>query len=590
MRATMTLRYYRRLLALTLSVTLLAGCQLEGGFQGTPTLAPEQSEPAPLSPAPVAGWRIGITDEPADLFPYSDQREAGPLLMLLYPPPLLAFGDGYRAGEILQELPTFENGGVVSETVQVNLDATGAITTTATGVTTEAVQIVVTYRWREDLTWSDGAPLTAGDSLYAYELARQSVATSEVARKLDLTARYEALDDHTTRAYLQPARGGLREPDYLLSVWLPLPRHALEDVPPAEVRARLAQEPISYGPYTLQSREPGRIVLARRAGAPASYPERIEFHVLAGLAELRDELLAGRIDVGVTEKVVAEQFPFIEQDQAKEMLQLLSAPGPVWEHLDFNLDLAPFDDPRVRQGIAHALNREAMAAELFGGHAPVFNSWIGPDSWASAEGQLNAYPYDPARARQLLEEAGLVDYDGDGMRELAPGSVFTATLLTSADTPLREELVRRALADLHEVGISLTTELLPVSELYNRAGPLFHREFELALFGSLRMPDPDGAVLWSCAAIPTSQNGWSNNNFAGWCNLDADRVLREATTILDRDQRRAAYVRHQQLFAEALPSIPLLARPVVILAAPGVRGLQPDGFVPITWNLQAWKR
>ena len=89
---------------------------------------------------------------------------------------------------------------------------------------------------------------------------------------------------------------------------------------------------------------------------------------------------------------------------------------------------------------------------------------------------------------------------------------------------------------------------------------------------------------------PSEQNGWTGDNFAGWCFRDANRAIREAVTTLDPQQRKAAYLRQQQLWSQELPSLPLFQRLSLALVAPGVRGPQPDPLAPITWNIAAWKR
>ncbi|GIV96141.1 MAG: ABC transporter substrate-binding protein [Herpetosiphonaceae bacterium] len=584
----------QRPLALLLLVCLLSSCRPGDTAQPSPQ---PSATPAPTIQPVLKTWRIGLSEAPIDLYPYSGQSAAAPILALLYPPPVLPVSGGalqgvepalpYTSTGVLTRLPTIANGGVITQTTTVFLDATGAVTTTPTEITTEVIQLVVTYHWNPSLRWSDGQPVTAEDSVFAYNVARASTPTPETVRRLELTARYEAVDTHTTRAYLPP---GLSAPDYLLTAWLPLPRHTLGDIPATKVRERLAWAPLGYGPYILARSQPGELILSRRPDASTAYPDQVSFHFFADLASLRTEVLAGRVDVAISHLFEPDQLPFLSQDQQTKALQVLSVPGPVWEHLDINIDIRPFDDPRVRQALALGMNRTGLVKDLFDNHAQVMDSWIGPDSWAYPTEGLSIYPYDPEQAKRLLDEAGLIDTDGDGIRELESGQPFSATLLTSSGTPLREEIARRFQADMQALGLRVTVKLLPTEALYSQEGPLFRRQFTLALFGWLRAADPDGAVLWGCLAVPGSLNAWSGNNFAGWCDLAADQALREATTTLDGALRRAAYNHHQRRFTVALPVIPLFARPIVILALPDVRGLRPDAFAPLVWNIHQWRR
>jgi peptide/nickel transport system substrate-binding protein len=133
-------------------------------------------------------------------------------------------------------------------------------------------------------------------------------------------------------------------------------------------------------------------------------------------------------------------------------------------------------------------------------------------------------------------------------------------------------------------------QTLPPDQLFSPDGPLFQRQFDMALFGWSASSDPGGLLLWSCAAIPSPDNEFTGDNFAGWCVRDGNRAIREAVTSLDPTQRKAAYLRQQQLWTDNLPVLPLFQRLTVVMAAPGVRGLHPDALAPITWNIGSWER
>ena len=131
---------------------------------------------------------------------------------------------------------------------------------------------------------------------------------------------------------------------------------------------------------------------------------------------------------------------------------------------------------------------------------------------------------------------------------------------------------------------------LPSDEIFGLDGPLFQRQFDMVLFGWLARPDPGGAELWSCAAVPSPENNFSGDNFSGWCMRDANRAIREAVTSLDPAQRHDAYARQQQLWTQELPALPLFQRLSVVVIALEVRGPRPDALAPITWNISEWQR
>ncbi len=582
-----------------LLMLVLAACEIEGGVPppetpGTiaqPTLA---TSPEPTNAPRAMGFRVGLLDTPSDLLPYhtdaGDRRITAPISALLFPEPLLPLNYAYTTTGVLERMPTFENGDVELRSVDVYLDAAGTITTTETETITQVEQLVVTYHWNPELRWSDGTPVTAADSLFAYELAQTVPLGEEASNRLVLLERYEQVDEHTTRAFLKP---DFMHPFYFLTFWTPLPRHLLADLPAEELlQSEFARRPVGYGPYIVERRDQDGIRLQRNPyyfGEPPA-AEVVSFAFLPGMDTLRSSVLSGSLDVAVADRIAPEQFAFLDRDAARDLLAVTYTPGPIWEHLDFNLDTPLLQDIRVRRAIAQGLDRQALVDTLFAGNVPVLDSWILPEQSAAAPtDRLTRYPYDPEEAQRLLDEVGLTDSDGDGIRERA-GEPVTLELLTTDGAPLRDQVAERFTADMTALGIRVTVRALPVQELYSRDGPLFRREFQVAQFAWIASVDPGGLALWSCTAVPTENNSWTGNNFAGWCFREADQAIRTANTSLDQAERREAYVRQQELFTQEIPVVPLFQRLVVTISNPNLAGLEPDPIAPITWNIGEWKR
>lgn len=609
---------------LLLVVIALAGCEIQGGVArptsvaSVPTAAPAAS-PEPAAPtaeaapagdpaatpatatapseSPVVdagGVRIGLLTDPGDLLPYhddsADERVTAPISQLIFPAPLLALGYTYTTTGVLTQVPSLENGDVTVSPVDVFLDQTGAITSTATEVVTQVQQISVVFRWNPDLSWSDGEPVTAADSLFAYELARTVNLGQETLSKLDLLERYEQVDEHTTRAVLKP---DFIDPAYLTTYFTPLPRHLLEARDPAELRSgEYALLPVGYGPFAVERREQGSLRLARNPhyAGPVGPIETVSFIFRDDLDLLRSSVAGGSLDVAALDQPLPEALATIRADGASGALQVSAVASPIWEHLDFNLDVPVLQDIRVRRALAQAVNREAMVADLLGGYGAVLDSWIVPGQWAAAPAdQLTRYPYSPDEARRLLDEAGIVDSNGDGLRE-AGGQPLTLSLVTTQGSPLRLAVAQRIRDDLAAIGVGLSLQEVPTAGLYSSEGPLFRRTFQLALFAWIAGPDPRGWERWSCAGVPNPGNGWTGNNFPGWCFFEADRAIRVATTSLSREERAAAYLRQQQLFTQEIPVLPLFQRVDLVLASPTLDGVGADPTAPFTWNIATWTR
>jgi peptide/nickel transport system substrate-binding protein len=310
-----------------------------------------------------------------------------------------------------------------------------------------------------------------------------------------------------------------------------------------------------------------------------------------GVDLLRGGVVNDNLDVGASDRIPIDQFSFLDRDSANALFQVHYLPSPIWTHIDFNLDVPLLQDIRVRRAIALGTNRQAMVDALFNGYSPVLDSWVLPGQpEAAPPDQITRYGYSPDEARKLLDESGYADPDGDGIRASPDGVTLTLQLVTIENNQILQETARRFREDMKAIGIAIDVHSLPADQLFDPSGPLFQRQFQLALFAWIAGPDPGGLPLWSCQAVPSEENGWTGDNFAGWCFRDADRAIRSAVTALDPAERAAAYLRQQQLWTQELPVLPLFQRLSLVLVAPGVQGPQPDPLAPITWNIASWRR
>jgi peptide/nickel transport system substrate-binding protein len=377
-----------------------------------------------------------------------------------------------------------------------------------------------------------------------------------------------------------------------LSYWTPLPKHLLQDVPPAEIRdSAFAKKPVGYGPYMLESRSSNEIRFVRHPYFFGTIPavNHVSLTQMSGVDMIRANLANDNLDVAVTDRVAIDQYAFIDQD-ARAGMPVTYYRSPVWEHIDFNLDIQTLQDIRVRRALAYGFNRNGLADTLFGGRSPMLNSWILPEQHGAAPAdQLSTYEYAPDTANALLDEAGYGKWS-DGVRVSKQGITLTLNLITTTGSPLRQEIAERFKSDMKEVGVDIAITYMPPDEIFAPSGPLFLRQFDLALFAWIASPDPAGLPLWSCASVPSDTNGHIGNNFAGWCMRDADFAVKTAATSLDKAVQKEQYLLQQQLFTKELPSLPLFQRLGVALMNANVTGVTPDALAPITWNIAEWKR
>jgi peptide/nickel transport system substrate-binding protein len=585
-------RFIPSLIAL-LALILLAGCKLVTDVPPASPSAPTATpEPTPTV-VEKRVLRIGLVAEPPDLLPYhsnpTDERLTAALTELLFPSPMLAVDFKLQSTGVLTRLPDFANGDVVTKTVTVFRDELGRITDTPTATTDEVTQVSVTFHWNPRLRWADGTPVTAADSVFAYELAQRIDLGQAANSRLAMIERYEQVDEYTTRAVLRP---DVTDPAFITSYWVPLPRHLLATRDPQQItKSEFVRRPLSYGPYMVSSFEGGTLELVRNPyywGEPAPF-DTIIVAFRSDPVQLLELVRGGGIDLAFIEQPTPALLGELLQAADRQELQMSTSPNAIWEHLDFNLDIPLLQDIRVRRAIAYAINRDRIVKELLGGQSHVLESWILPGQLGEPPlDQITRYPYNPDEARRLLDEANLLDTDGDGWREYE-GLPLLLSLVTTANSPLREAVAEQIVADLAQVGVQIEVAPLPPTELYSVDGPLYQRTFQLALFGWIAGFHPRGWELWSCAGVPDEANNWTGNNFAGWCFFEANEAINTATTSLDPSEQVTAYIRQQQLFTQELPVLPLFQRIDVLIARPGLTGWQLDPTAPFTWNISSWR-
>jgi peptide/nickel transport system substrate-binding protein len=571
-----------------------------------PTVTPVRVDTPTPTPTPKTSTAIIVglfhDHEPDTLWPFGNPTDKQMLVQhAVMEPPMTTLDYEYQA-VLFEKVPLLENGGAVITDVQVPIDpATGAITVTDTGVYTPAQQLEVTFLLRPDLFWSDGTPMTAGDSVFGFNVACAPGLGSARGSRCANIETYEALDDSTIRVVFQP---NVLEMDYFTYYWDFLPEHAWGRYTPEEmvtveqIARRLSP---SYGPYMIEEWTPGEsIILVRNPyytfhGEGYPVVDKLIFKFVPDSYSLLSQLLAGQIDL-VEQHGLSDLDPELLQSlEENGLLRLYPQPSRVWEHIDMNLsdpdDLSQphplFSDLAVRQAIAYGTNREQMAEEIFMGEVLVMNSWISPEHWAYAGDEaLTLYPYDPARAGELLEEAGWILAD-DGFR-YKDGVRLETSLHILAGQPHRERIAQFFQADMGLLGMVVNVVRVPEAEWYGETSPLSRRDFDLVEFAWIPGLEPNGQVSYSCDQIPSEENNWRGQNYMGWCNGTTTAALSSAAREISRDQRAEYYRIAQEEFTEDLPSLPLFSQLDLYAVAPEFRNLRLNSTELMTWNCWEW--
>ncbi len=424
--------------------------------------------------------------------------------------------------------------------------------------------LTYTFRLRHDVRWQDGTALTAADVVFTIE-AIQDADYQGVPHLAELwqNVQVEKIDDYTVQFTLpEPFTPFL---DYT-TIGL-LPYHVLKDVPARLLPMnRFSFAPVGSGPFRVEVVSARKAVLSANPYfyGPKPYLTRLEFKFYPDYESLFSAYERGEIE-GIS-YVRPEDLPKI---RGTGKLTLFSArlSGYAVVLLNLNNSTAPFfGDKEVRQALLYALDRQKIIDHVLAGQGLVAHSPIMPDSWAYFS-RLKHYCYDPAQASELLDEAGWVDADGDGVRENEDGRPLEFSLLTN-DDPTRVKIVEEIARQWMEVGVRANPQKVGISGLVRDF--LRPRRFEAALieWGELP-PDPDPYPMWH-----STQTEGEGQNYSGFAHSQADEIMEEGRRIPDQARRIELYHRFQEIFAEQVPSL-LLYYPVYNYAVDNVvKGIQ----------------
>jgi len=615
------------LVLLAIAASLLSGCLPPTGTVESPE-PPQSAVPSPPPAEPTESFTtltVCQDTEPETLYLYGGSSTARNILEAIYDGPIDHRSYAFQP-VILETLPSLEEGDAYFDTTTVQegdlvvdvtgqpvelatgtqvfashtcLDATNAdCVTTFTDTPIEMEQMVVYWQILEGVAWSDGEPVTADDSVYSYELACDpDTPTSKYL--CDRTDSYTAAGERTT---VWTGIPGYVDDLYFLNFFSPLPQHLWKeqlDATAADLLARpeSTQEPIGWGPFVITEWVQGEhVTLERnpayfRTGEGLPRADRVIFRFASDANELVMMLLAGQCDIGLISGDDTTLTPLLVSGQEQGLLSLIAtSSSDTWEHLEFGIDPARtynrpdfFGDTRTRQAIAYCVDRQTIADEATFGMGEVADSYVPPEHPLYAGSQLTRWDHDPAAGQALLEEVGWMDKDGDGWVEAREvdgvtfKTPFRVNLLTVQGDSQQETVARIIRSNLADCGIQVDLEYVPSWDFFadGPAGPLFGRQFDLALFAWYNDAEPP-CDLYTSDQIPDDED-WGLPNAAGFSNEEYDTACRAARAALPGTyEHTRSHTEAQQIFSEQLPALPLFWRPRTAITRPGVEGFALD--------------
>ena len=514
-----------------------------------PSPAGQVSPAAPIAPAPKTGGTLvfAVTQDIDTLNPLLQAYNVSGLVSDAVYDPLVRLGaDGQYHAALAVRVPTLENGGVSRDS------------------------LTYTFKLHPDVKFHDGHPLTCQDVQYTWTAGRDPKVRVMFREEFTAVEEVTCRDDYTVVFRLPRPYPPLLNAVAKYGI---LPKHlyAQGDMNTSELNSR----PVGSGPFLFREYVSGsHVVLERNPGFSRGRPnlDRVIVKIVLDENALLAQVERGEVDIWW--RVGASKAPII-RDLKDWSLISLPVLGQVLLYWNASKD-PRLADKRLRQAIASALDGHAIIKLVYLGYGqPNPASPLVPTHWLFNR-QARSYPYDPPRARAMLEEAGWRP-GGDGIRT-KDGQRLAFSLTVAGEDHLKvAELVA---SELKQVGIEVRIRPGTSATIYRERQ---EGRFELGI-GRYGQPfETDLRFLLATGAT---------DNVSKWSNAEADRVMEQAAGTVDPERRRQLYGRLQELFAEELPYLPLLQSVNLYAVKRRVHNYRPNPYllngISDFWNASEW--
>jgi len=297
-------------------------------------------------------------------------------------------------------------------------------------------------------------------------------------------------------------------------------------------------------------------------GAPKL--QTVQVRVISEMNSLQSNLLSGVVDIApMPTSLSPDAIKGLEQNPN---LQVKAFQGSNLVLLTLNTSSAPLDNVKVRQAIAYAVNRESLIKNLLLNFGKLAHSIIPEESWAYSPGQT--YSYNPAKAKQLLDEAGFPDPDGDGPRMRFDKPVVFKLSGTSVSGRQYAGVIQN---DLKAVGMPVEIQTPEQNTLFDE---LRRGNFQIA-YSQWVGGNQDPIFykdLFATSEIPTQTR--PSRNRSRYSNPELDKLLDEAVNTFDRQRGRELFVKIQDIVSRDVPVLPLWYQSNVVIAKKNVQNIQ----------------
>lgn len=412
----------------------------------------------------------------------------------------------------------------------------------------------ITFTLRDDIYFSDGVPLTTDDVIFTYEsIINPEVDAANLANLFIDVKEVVKVSDRVVKFVMKQVYFKSLENVSLWDLGV-LPKHIYQFEDAMELNNRVS-DPVGSGPYVFESWQVGKeIVLRRNENYWGVKPKlkKIVYRFISNDIARIQALRSHEIDMI---RATEEQFADLTAEEGfQDEFNCFAywIPQVPFYYMCWNQDTPFFADRRVRLAMTHIVDREKIVSSLLKGNGKVTTGsfYINSDQYDKT---IEPWPYDIAKAKQLLDEAGWTDTNGDGIRD-KDGMKFSFKFTIASRSIYYARLAKMLKDSAAKVGIDVIIDPVEWSILMVKVND---RKFQAVSMGWGGEVLQDPYQLWH-----SSQIGNRGSNYGGFRNAEADAIIEEARRTLDEKKRTELYHRLHAILHYEQPYTFLYTRPV----------------------------
>ncbi len=442
-----------------------------------------------------------------------------------------------------------------------------------------------TFHLRKDAHFSDGVPLTAKDVKFTIDtILDPENDTADIRSYLSSIETVELLDDHTIQIKVD-------KPYFLNFTTLSglgiIPEHIYGGGDFNNHPAN--RHPVGSGPYVFESWQTGgQIALARSDnywGEKKPHPAKIIYRVIIDDNAALQALKSGEIDVT---NIAPEQYnlealkPSFQEDfYVEKTFSPVDGYYDSLSYIGWNTRRPQFSDKRVRRALTMLIDRDTLLEKVWRGLGRVTTGYHSPSS-KEYNPDIVQIPFDPAGAVKLLEEAGWVDSNNDGVLD-KDDTEFKFEFVYSTGKSEYDILATTYQENMKKAGIEVTLRPLEFATILES---IQTRTFDSVMLGWSLPPESDPYQLWH-----TTQRE-KGSNYTGFGNTESDKLIEDARLEFERENRIELYRRLHEMLHDEQPYTFLFNKQRVVAASKRFHNvtMYPQGFDIHEWTAAAESR